>query len=81
MKYAYDTVLLKQKKWTVLDITGFFFRMITQVKAEVHYIQYVNGDIEIQMYGIPFLLSYFIYDSCVMSIDFYGWMLVIEKPS
>jgi hypothetical protein len=26
---------LKQKKWTVLDITGFFFRMSTQVKAEV----------------------------------------------
>jgi hypothetical protein len=26
---------LKQKKQTVLDITGFFFRMSTQVKAEV----------------------------------------------
>jgi hypothetical protein len=26
---------LKQKKWTVLDITGFFFCMSTQVKAEV----------------------------------------------
>ena len=29
-----DTVLLKQKKRSVLDITGFFFRMSTQVKAE-----------------------------------------------
>ena len=27
--YAQDTVLLKQKKWPVLDITGFFFRMST----------------------------------------------------
>jgi hypothetical protein len=26
---------LKQKKWPELDITGFFFRMRTQVKAEV----------------------------------------------
>ena len=26
---------MKQKKQTVLDITGFFFRMSTQVKAEV----------------------------------------------
>ena len=26
---------MKQKKWTVLDIMGFFFRMSTQVKAEV----------------------------------------------
>ena len=29
------TVLLKQKKGPVLDITGFFFRMSTHVKAEV----------------------------------------------
>jgi hypothetical protein len=28
-------ILLKQKKQPVLDITGFFFRMATQVKAEV----------------------------------------------
>jgi hypothetical protein len=34
--YVLDTVLLKQKKRLVLDITGFFFRMSTQVKAEVH---------------------------------------------
>jgi hypothetical protein len=26
---------LKKKKWTVLDITGFFFRMSTQVTAKV----------------------------------------------
>ena len=32
--FIQDTVLLKQKKRTVLDITGFFFRMSTQVKAE-----------------------------------------------
>jgi hypothetical protein len=25
---------LKEKKWPVLDITGFFFRMSTQVKAK-----------------------------------------------
>ena len=31
--HVYDTVLLKQKKRTVLDITGFFFHMSTQVKA------------------------------------------------
>jgi hypothetical protein len=30
-----DTLLLKQNKLPVLDITGFFFRMSTQVKAEV----------------------------------------------
>jgi hypothetical protein len=30
-----DTVLLKQKKRPVLDLMGFFFRMSTQVKAEV----------------------------------------------
>ena len=35
--HVYDTVLLKQKKRTVLDITGFFFRMSTQVKAEVFF--------------------------------------------
>jgi hypothetical protein len=29
---------LKQKKGTVLDITGFFFRMSTQVKAEVGFL-------------------------------------------
>ena len=34
-KYVKDLVLLKQKKLSVLDITGFFFRMSTQVKAEV----------------------------------------------
>ena len=28
--------MLKQKKQPVLDITGFFFPMSTQVKAEVH---------------------------------------------
>ena len=31
----YYTVLLKQKKRPILDITGFFFPMSTQVKAEV----------------------------------------------
>ena len=33
--YKLDTLLLKQKNLPVLDITGFFFRMSTQVKAEV----------------------------------------------
>jgi hypothetical protein len=33
-----DTVLLKQKKRPVLDITGFFFRMSTQVNAEVRHL-------------------------------------------
>ena len=33
--YKLDTLLLKQNKFPVLDITGFFFRMSTQVKAEV----------------------------------------------
>jgi hypothetical protein len=28
-----DTLILKQKKLTVLDITGFFFRIRTQVTA------------------------------------------------
>ena len=31
--YKLDTLLLKQKNLPVLDITGFFFRMSTQVKA------------------------------------------------
>ena len=34
LMYGRD-MLLKQKKRPVLDITGFFFRMSTQVKAEV----------------------------------------------
>ena len=33
--YKLDTLLLKQKNLPVLDITGFFFRMSTHVKAEV----------------------------------------------
>ena len=33
--YKLDTLLLKQNNLPVLDITGFFFRMSTQVKAEV----------------------------------------------
>ena len=33
--HVYDTVLLKQKKRPVLDITGYFSPMSTQVKAEV----------------------------------------------
>jgi hypothetical protein len=33
--YKLDTLLLKQNNLSVLDITGFFFRMSTQVKAEV----------------------------------------------
>ena len=33
--YKLDTLLLKQKNLPVLDITGFFFRTSTQVKAEV----------------------------------------------
>ena len=32
--YKLDTLLLKQKKRPVLDITGFFFRISTQVKTE-----------------------------------------------
>ena len=35
--YKLDTLLLKQKNLPVLDITGFFFRMSTQVKAEVFF--------------------------------------------
>jgi hypothetical protein len=35
IEYVQDTVVLKQKKRPVLDIIGFFFRMSTQVKAEV----------------------------------------------
>jgi hypothetical protein len=44
-----DTLLLKQKNLTVLDITGFFFRMSTQAlglhmsthtEKETRYIQY-----------------------------------------
>ena len=31
--YKLDTLLLKEKNLPVLDITGFFFRMSTQVKA------------------------------------------------
>ena len=33
--YKLDTLLLKQKKLSVLDLTGFFFRIRTQVKALV----------------------------------------------
>jgi hypothetical protein len=33
--YKLDTLLLKQKKLPVLDLTGFFFRIRTQVKALV----------------------------------------------
>ena len=33
--YKIECVLLKQKKRPVLDITGFFFRMSTQVKAVI----------------------------------------------
>jgi len=33
-KYVLDTVLLKQQKWSILEIAGFFFRN-TQGKAEV----------------------------------------------
>jgi hypothetical protein len=33
--YKLDTLLLKQKNLPVLDITGFFFRMLTQVTALV----------------------------------------------
>jgi hypothetical protein len=29
IEYVQDTVVLKQKKWPVLDIIGFFFRMST----------------------------------------------------
>jgi hypothetical protein len=36
------TRLKKQKKRPVLDITGFFFRMSTQVKAEVRSINAVT---------------------------------------
>jgi hypothetical protein len=32
--YKLDTLLLKQKNLPVLDITGFFFRIRTQVTAE-----------------------------------------------
>jgi hypothetical protein len=49
--YKLDTLLLKQKNLLVLDITGFFFRMSTQVtdlgihlsthaEKETRYIQY-----------------------------------------
>jgi hypothetical protein len=31
-----DTLLLKQKKLSILDITGFFFHMSTRVKVKVH---------------------------------------------
>jgi hypothetical protein len=31
-----DTLLLKQKKLPILDITGFFFHMSTRVKVKVH---------------------------------------------
>ena len=34
--YKLDTLLLKQKNLPVLDITGFFFRIRTQVTALVH---------------------------------------------
>jgi hypothetical protein len=34
-KYVLDTVLLKQQKWSILEIAGFFFRTSTQGKAEV----------------------------------------------
>jgi hypothetical protein len=34
-----DTLLLKQKNLPVLDITGFFYRIRTQVTALVHPIQ------------------------------------------
>ena len=33
--YKLDTLLLKQKNLSVLDLTGFFFRIRTQVKALV----------------------------------------------
>ena len=33
--YKLDTLLLKQKKLPVLDITGFFYHIRTQVTAEV----------------------------------------------
>ena len=34
--YVKDTVLLKQKKRFVLDITGFIFNMSSQVKVDVN---------------------------------------------
>ena len=42
--YVKDTILLKQKKRLVLDITGFVFKMSSQVKVDVRnsiYVLYV----------------------------------------
>jgi hypothetical protein len=42
--YKLDTLLLKQKNLPVLDIPGFFFRMSTQVKAEVLFPHEYSGE-------------------------------------
>ena len=54
--YKLDTLLLKQKNLPVFDITGFLFRMSTQVKAEVpglHLSTHAEKETRYIQYGPP----------------------------
>jgi hypothetical protein len=57
--YKLDTLLLKQKNLSVLDITGFFFRIRTQVTALV--LRSINNSVVDKIYGMAYVFTFLLF--------------------